>query len=218
MTLGDMLADLNDILALAGITPVQGMERNLRTLNRAKDQVVAELELMGDDVFTGRTTLSVAAGDGSSVALPTDYRRMVSLLRSDISPAADCIVVNGREQADWQAAYPVNYQLLSNYVPTCYVEGTSLYCIGTVPAMSLLLRYRKRVADLTSSDRASSYSLLPTEWQPLVVDLAASMLIPAANPEHSKLLGRYRGTMNLAKDAMTRRINRGQLVIAMAED
>lgn len=218
MTLGDMLADLNDILALAGITPVAGLERNLRTLNRAKDQVVAELELMGDDVFTGRTNLSVSAGTDPSVALPSDYRRMVSLIRTDISPPDDCIVVNGRDQAAWQNTYPVRVDLLRNFVPTVYVEGATLYCIGTVPAMTLMLRYRKRVADLTSSDRANSYTLLPTEWQPLVVDLAAAMLTPAGNPEHAKIMTRYRGAMNLAKDAMTRRINIGQHVIAAAED
>lgn len=217
MTPQEMLQDLNDTLALAGVTPVQGFERNLRQLNQAKNDLAAALELTDADLFTTRTNLTITAGTGSSVSLPTDFRRLITLTRTDSSLSVPCTIIDGRDKVDYLPLVTQTY-VQTGLEPVVYIEGATLYCVGTVPAMTLELRYRAKVADMTTSAMTTELTIIPSEYHALVVVLAASRLIPASNPQSMALLARYEATLSLARVAMTRRISTGQHVIAGCDD
>lgn len=183
-------------------------ERLVEILNSAKDRLVTDLENFAPDIFVARQSFSVAQGD-ASITLPTDFRRVIGLTRTDTQYPVEVEIVDSRERylrvPMQQLIYIQNHAL---YAPSMYLEADKLYFVVAPPnAMTLLLRYAKRIADLAVTDAPSTYANIPVEWHHLLVDMAAEHACPAKSPEYGKILGRVQMGRNQMATALSQRVD-----------
>jgi hypothetical protein len=214
MTLKEMTAELTDNIKLGG-TDAPSMARCISLINRAKDEIVTRMELLNRDVFVTRQEYTVAADD-ASITLPTDFRRAVGLTRTDLSYDVDGVIMDTRERAMWRSYSNNNIPIpgftteSGGNVPIVYPEGNYLYFArkdGAPTAMTLVLRYAKRVADLAKSDIDDSFDDIPDEWHHLIVALATANALPRASGEHAKWRERFVEMVGLMQRAMTGRMD-----------
>lgn len=205
MTLGEMQRRLIEELNRADVD-APAAERLVEILNTAKDRLVSELEMFASDIFVARQSYAVVAGD-TSVTLPSDFRRIIGLTRTDLTTPVEVEILDTRERylrVPLQQAIYIQAQSL--YAPAVYLEADKVYFVTTPPtSLTLLLRYAKRVADLTVSDGTSSYASIPNEWHHQLVDMAAEHACPAKSPEHKKIVARVVAGRQMMATALSQR-------------
>jgi hypothetical protein len=217
-TLQELMSELSDNLDLEGVTRPD-TDRMVRLLNRAKNEVMAQLELLGQDQFTVRKTFAVAAND-ASIALPDGsgadpaVKRILGLTRTDGNAPVECVIHAHweREQYDGMEGDLIAIMRGRAIQPTLYREGNALYFTrtgGAAEAMTLVLRYAGKPVDLTMADLSNSYSLIPDEWTDCIAIFATIVAIPAANPARGKWSEIWKKRVETMEQAGTRLVQTG---------
>jgi hypothetical protein len=211
MTFEDMRQELTENCELAG-TKVPQQPRIVRVLNRAKDYIGSQMELCDPEVFIARSTFTVAAGD-ASITMPTDFVRLIGLTRTDTGSDIECIIIDTRERVNFQAGqwWATNFGSgLNTFTPALYMEGAKMYFLPTTgagSAMTLVMRYRKRITDLvlTAISSTQTYTEIPAEWHGLIVDMATMYCLPAGAKDYAQYASRVAAGVATMQVSMTRR-------------
>lgn len=207
----------------AGFEKTLGAAELLGIINRAKDEVVARMELWDEDLFTARQTFNVAQGD-PSITLPSDFRRLITLTRTDGNRDNECTIVDMRERAERVGANWPYDQLAGNgsgEYPLLYAESGKLYFAentGAPASMTLLMRYRKRVADATEADASAGAEFEGVgEWDRAIANLATARALPRSNPEQARYMEEYANDVDLFGRAINRRMDDSPIRIRMTD-
>jgi len=224
MTLAELMEEIKDNLLLEGIEPPSA-KRMLRAINHAKDDVTAEMQTADQGLLTARQTYTVAAGD-ASITLPADFRELISLVRTDQNANApvECIVKDFRQLM--QYVPNPNDPVLTTQAedrPTLYREGDKLYfwntaATGAPSAMTLVLRYGQRVADLDGTSQAASFTTIPDEWEDLIQLRATLRLIPGSHKAQPKWAGDYAARLTQMRRMVSRPIRNRPLRVQFDPD
>lgn len=210
MTVGTIRKVVGENLKRAGVTTLPNASELLGIVNRAKDEVVQRMEIMDESgLFTTRATFSVAQGD-PSITLPTDFRRLIQLRRTD-SGRDEKIEVYETRTRDDAGGNTINWPMAGLGSAAVYEEGGKLWFVqtaGAPEAMTMRLHYRNRVADATETAASlnAEYSGFPGEWADLIAQCATAMALPAANPEYGRYMARYNDGLALMKQAINERV------------
>lgn len=191
MNLGEMMEEVSDNVRLAGLEP-PAAARLVRLLNIAKTKVASAIEMADSELMAARTVVNLTAGQ-TSFALPPQRVRVIGLQRTDMGEAVDVPIIDAREtgrRSDDAVTLRMNEDLGWNTGSAglrVYFEGDTAYVESPsgAPQCTLLLRTRNRVADLSETQRGSSFGV-PEEYHPLIVCEASAAAIPASNEEYGK--------------------------------
>lgn len=225
MTMQEMLSDLSDNLALCAV-PIPSGQRLFNLLNRAKDELVSRMELLDQHLFITRQDYTVTAAS-TSQTLPSDFVRLVKLSRVSGNVEIDIPVVDVRRVTQQGDPSLDPWFLLNDpaYLTTgaAYLEANTIRPLSPAgfPAMTMRLRYRKRVADINYYDAdslGSSYSDVPTEWQATIVDMATIDALPGDSPNMQKYSSRVNSQLALMKQAIDNRVLDAPVSVRMACD
>jgi hypothetical protein len=196
MNAQELIDEIASNLKLSG-ADVPYADRMVQALNRSKDELVRDMELLSENTFTAREEFEVASGD-EYIERPADFRRLIGLTRTDGSRQIEVIILDPRERRNY--VEPADRPILGVAAgstlgePLMYPEGERYYFTGTTGApvaMTLLMRYRKRVADATVPDASvTTFAPIPDEYGGLLADMATVRLIPAGSLEFGKVLAR----------------------------
>ena len=196
---------------------VPARERLVEILNSAKDRLANEMEIIDSDLFTARQSYAVTTSD-TYMALPSDFVRVVGLTRTDTTQPVEVEIIDQRERHLRQSTTFADLvtQATNLRAPTVYLEGGNLYFVNTLRSgMTILLRYRKRLADLTITDGASRYSDIPVQWDYLIVDLAGEHAVPAKSREYGKIAARVSQGFSRLAAALSQRNDAQQHFVKM---
>lgn len=187
-TLNEMIDEVTDNLKAEGVTELPSRGHMLRTLNRAKNALVDELELYDPDLFVYRKDYSVSSGDtyitlpdGSTEGEPA-VRRILGLHKIEGSAEYKIDVTSRRSQGlhDYSGAsfymYPER-----NTLWFMTADGT-----GAAQDMTIRLRYSSYVPDLTLSDGDAEYDDIPENWIDLLLIRATLRLLPGGSGGRAK--------------------------------
>lgn len=225
MTMQEMVADLTDNLTLSGVDVAPSTQRIFNMLNRAKDDIVSTIELTDPHLFITRLDYSVSAGSMSET-LPTNFVRLIRLTRVDSSSAELAIPVEDVRRVaidpNWNFetwALALNPNLVAW---GAYLEADKIRPLAPsgFPAMTMRLRYRKRVADIAFTDTtgmSASYDEVPAEWHDAIVCQATIDALPATNPNIGKYAARMAKTLDLMQKAVSQRVLDGPISVRMAD-
>jgi len=206
-TLEQMRAEVQDSCEIEGGN-APSSEVTTRMLNRAKNEIVAQIEVLNQGHFTQRKTFTVAAGD-ASITLPDGstsdlaVRRILGLTRTDLTADVECII-----HPQWDRD-KFNYADLDaiSYQPRLYREGYKLYFTdrgGAAQAMTLVLRYAAAVLDLDQTDLTAKYTMIPDEWMDLITMYATLLCLPANNAGRKKYLDMYMARLETMREVVQR--------------
>lgn len=220
-SLQSMRRELADNLELEGVT-VPSSGRLTTLLNRAKDHVVAQLELCNEGYLTVRKTFTVVSGD-ASIALPdgssadVGCKRVLLINRTDLGYDLPGIVVSQWQREKHQDTDGFDTVGGGSDVPVMYVEGTTLYFArrgGAVSAMTLVVSYVGEVVDIAESDLTATYARVPIEWADLIPCYATVMGIPSSNAAgRSKWVDIYRDRLQTLERSVPGRFKTGPLQV-----
>lgn len=221
----EMLSDLSDNLALCAI-PIPSAQRQFNLLNRAKDDLASRMELQDQHLFVTRLDYTVAAAS-TSETLPTNFVRLVKLSRvsGNVEIAIPVVDVRRVTQQGDPSLDPWFQLQDPAYAQTgaAYLEANTIRPLSPAgfPAMTMRLRYRKRIADINYYDADSlgaSYSDIPTEWHGAIVDMATVDALPGDSPNISKYSSRVDSQLALMKRAIDNRVLDAPISVRMACD
>jgi len=216
MTVRRILRTVTENLARAGVKQPPNADELLGLVNRAKDEVVKRFELLDEDPLTQRATFNVVAGD-ASVTLPSDFRRLIQLRRTDGGRDLPVTVVDVRERDvdDRVHMWPEGAELLDGV----YIENGKLWfpgVNGAAAAMTLRLHYRYRVGDATqlAASLDAEFEGFPGEYAALIADKASADAL-AVGPERDRYLGNYLAGCELMQRAASERVLDGPKRVRM---
>lgn len=187
-SLKSLIEEVLDNLKTEGVSDIPQRNTVLRAMNRSKDVIVRELELIRPTIFLKRKDYSVSSGD-ASVTLPDGSTTGEPAIRRIVS--VDW-VYNGRE-------YRVDVKDRNSTAKTdftganfwMYPEGDKLYFQSSSgelaeQSLTLRLRYAAVVPDLDLSDGDSEYDDIPNEWMDLLIIRTMLRLLPAKSSGYEK--------------------------------
>jgi len=162
-----------------------------RALNGAKDRVVAAIQKVDEAYFVTTSTFAVSASS-TIHALPTDFRRVLYLNRSDVDPSTKVQLIDWRNQDDHRfGTLSVTRQLRA------YLKGSNIHFMGVSSAMSIAMDFGFMVADVSAT--SSSFDGIPTDYHDLVVTGATWRLLRSRNAQDTMI---WRDDFNRQKQEM----------------
>lgn len=225
MTIGELYEEIKDILATEGIETFPSKPTVVRTLNRAKDDVVALLESVDPLCFITQKDYTIASGQ-KYIDLP-GYRY------EDDDHGYDSTDPNWRRIFGIAKFYADRYEAPAQIYDRrelalrdnaagfwMYREANRLIfnlTSGSQEAFTLRLRYAPVVPDLAGTDTAAEYEYLPGEWLDLMTMRAALDLLPAKSAGRLKWKERSDERQVMLLRTETRKINTGPMRVQMTD-
>ncbi len=190
----------------AGVSP---SARLARLVNRAKDSVSLELELLNENLFTARETYDEIESGDESITLPSDFQRLIGLTRTDGSHNQEVIIIPYQDRRSHSATTDWPISGFTSDSPgnsaVMYREGNKLWFTsrdGAPSGIVLEMRFRRPPADIADSDTASSYDEIPEIYHNLIADLATAEALPMTNPNQRKYKEQYvAGVLQMRRSA-----------------
>jgi hypothetical protein len=188
-TVRELREQVRQDLNLEGISPVPSDDQIMRALNRAKDSVVARLEVVDGNIFLINQIYTVTAG-ADRITLPQGdegvllVRRIVLVQQVFTDGSRTRIPVFDLRDESEKTLGNANFYL--------WRQRGSLWFSGNTGApsdMTLMLYYHTNVPNLTGQDLTSSYGYIPEEWTDMIGMQAVLDLLPGVHP------GRIKWTM-----------------------
>lgn len=144
-----------------------------RALNGAKDTVVAAIQQVDEGYFVTTSTFAVSASS-TIHALPTDFRKVLYLERTDVDPPTKVGLIDWRQQDNYR------YGNLSTVRSMrAYLKGTNIHFMGVSSAMSIAMDFGFMVLDVSAT--GSSFDGIPADYHDVVVTGATWRLLRSRN-------------------------------------
>ena len=221
-TIAELREEVTENLTLEGLE-APSRKRIMRALNRAKNEIVALLELIEPLRFTAQLDYDVESGD-THLDLPgfgdasdeTKWRRILGLAKveSGSNYEANVCIYDRRDEGLRSA--PAGFWM--------YREANKLYfsdIAGASGAMTLRLRYNVLVADATEGSGVeldATYGYIPDDWTDLLTTRATMFLMPAKHGMAAKWGALWAERKAVLTMAASRTIHTGPSYVKMVDE
>jgi len=225
MTLGELYEEVKDILATEGIQNFPSKAVVVRTLNRAKDDLVALLESIDPLRFVTRKDYTIASGqeyvdlpghryeDDDHGYDPTDpnWRRVLGIAK----------LYTGSHEVPGQV-YDRRDLSLRDSAPGfwMYREADRLIfnlIAGSQEAFTLRVRYAPVVPSLTGTDTTVEYEYLPSEWLDVMTIRVALDLLPGKSTGRAKWKERWDERQAALLRTESQKVHTGPMRVKMTD-
>jgi len=157
-----------------------------RLINRAKDWVERDLAAMDEGYNVTTTTWAISATT-TTKTLPSDFRQLLYMQRTDVSPAQPCTIIDWRTQRDYQRSAYERYSSPGAF-PVAYIWHNSACFLNVDSAISIAMDYSYLSPDMTIT---TNTLINPAMDHAVVLGATYMALMQEASPDAGAWKGEF---------------------------